>query len=60
MTALAPDRGELWWETALLHSRLGNMRTAITTLENYLAGRTNVEVRTEIQDLLERLRSKIN
>jgi hypothetical protein len=36
------------------------MRTAITTLENYLAGRTNIGVRTEIQDLLERLRSKIN
>jgi regulator of sirC expression with transglutaminase-like and TPR domain len=60
MTLLAPDRGELWWETALLHSRLGNMRTAITTLETYLAGRTDIGVRTEIQDLLERLRSKIN
>ena len=38
MTLIAPDRGELWWETALLHSRLGNMRTAIATLETYLAG----------------------
>ncbi len=41
MTLLAPTRGELWWETALLHSRLGNMRTAIAMLENYLAGTTN-------------------
>jgi regulator of sirC expression with transglutaminase-like and TPR domain len=60
MTLLAPDRSELWWETALLHSRLGNMRTAIATLENYLAGGSADENRNAIEDLLRRLRSKVN
>lgn len=60
MTLLAPHRGELWWETALLHSRLGSMRTAIATLESYLADKTNDGGRAEIEDLLQKLRSKVN
>ncbi|MGE5779277.1 MAG: tetratricopeptide repeat protein, partial [Hyphomicrobiales bacterium] len=60
MTLLAPDSGELWWETALLQSRLGNMRTAIATLESYLAGGSHDANRNEIEDLLRRLRSKVN
>lgn len=60
MTLLAPDSGELWWETALLQSRLGNMRTAIATLESYLAGGSAHANRHEIEDLLRRLRSKVN
>jgi regulator of sirC expression with transglutaminase-like and TPR domain len=60
MTLLAPDRSELWWETALLHSRLGNIRTAIATLESYLAGGFADENRNAIEDLLRRLRSKVN
>lgn len=60
MTLLAPDRGELWWETALLHSRLGNMRTAIATLESYLAAGSHDANRNDIEDLLRRLRSKVN
>lgn len=60
MTLLAPDSGELWWETALLQSRLGNMRTAIATLESYLAGGSAHANRNEIEDLLRRLRSKVN
>ena len=60
MTLLAPDRGELWWETALLHSRLGNMRTAIATLESYLAAGSHDAKRNDIEDLLRRLRSKVN
>jgi regulator of sirC expression with transglutaminase-like and TPR domain len=60
MTLLAPDRAELCWETALLHSRLGNMRTAIATLESYLAGGSADDSRNEIEDLLRRLRSKVN
>jgi regulator of sirC expression with transglutaminase-like and TPR domain len=60
MTLLAPERGELWWETALLHSRVGNIRTAIATLESYLAGNSADANRTQIEDLVRRLRSKVN
>jgi regulator of sirC expression with transglutaminase-like and TPR domain len=60
MTLLAPDRGELWWEMALLHTRLGNMRTAIVTLESYLAGSPPGGSRDEIEDLLRTLRSRVN
>ena len=60
MTLLAPDRGELWWEIALLHSRVGNIRMAIATLESYLAGNFADANRTEIEDLVRRLRSKVN
>ena len=38
MALIAPDRGELWWETAMLHSRLGNLKRAIATLEGFLSG----------------------
>lgn len=60
MMLLAPDRGELSWETALLHSRLGNMRTAIATLEEYLARTASDGARAQIEELLQRLRSKVN
>lgn len=62
MTLIAPERGELWWETAVLHSRLGNLKTAIATLEGFLArpsaaGNSGVG---DLEDLLRRLRSKVN
>jgi regulator of sirC expression with transglutaminase-like and TPR domain len=59
MTAIAPGRAELWWETAVLLSKLGNLKTAITTLEGFLAGSAE-EGRAEIEDLLRRLRSSMN
>jgi regulator of sirC expression with transglutaminase-like and TPR domain len=62
MTLIAPDRGELWWEIAVLHSRLGNVKTAIATLEGYLAGPAAAANtgRGELEDLLRRLRGKVN
>jgi len=62
MTLIAPDRGELWWEIAVLHSRLGNLKTAIATLEGYLAGPSAAAHtgRGELEDLLRRLRGKVN
>jgi regulator of sirC expression with transglutaminase-like and TPR domain len=60
MALVAPDRGELAWETAVLQSRLGNVRTAIATLESYLAVGTPVTAAAEIEDLLRRLKSRIN
>jgi regulator of sirC expression with transglutaminase-like and TPR domain len=59
MTRLAPDRGELWRETAMLHSRLGNLKTAIATLEGFLAAAPEAG-RGDIEDLLDRLRSRVN
>lgn len=61
MTLIAPDRGDLWWETALLQSRLGNLKTAIATLEGVLAG-PSVEAggRDDLEELLRRLRSSVN
>ncbi|MBK8174412.1 MAG: transglutaminase family protein [Rhodospirillales bacterium] len=60
MTAIAPRRSELWWETAVLHSRLGNMKTAIAVLEAYLADSSGDHRRAEIEDLLRRLRARVN
>lgn len=60
MTLLAPDRSELWRETAVLHSRLGNLNTAIATLERLLAEASADPDRNEIEDLLHRLRSSVN
>lgn len=62
MTMIAPDRGELWWETAVLQSQLGNLKTAIATLEGFLAQPAAAAAggRGELEDLLRRLRSKVN
>lgn len=60
MTLIAPSRGELWWETALLQCRLGNLKRAIATLEGCLAGSFAPTQRDEIEDLLQRLRSRVN
>jgi regulator of sirC expression with transglutaminase-like and TPR domain len=61
MTLIAPDRGELWRETAVLHSHLGNLKTAIATLEGFLAGPAAAAGgRGDLEDLLRRLRGKVN
>lgn len=60
MTTIAPDRGALWWELAMLHSRLGNLMQAISTLETYLAIRNSSEGAGEIEELLQRLRGRVN
>ncbi len=60
MNAIAPNRSELWWETAMLHSRLGNIHTAIATLEACLAAGTIVSGAHEIEELLQRLIERMN
>jgi regulator of sirC expression with transglutaminase-like and TPR domain len=60
MQLIAPGHGELWWEAAVLHSRQGNLKTAITTLEDYLADHSADGRRNECEDLLRRLRGSIN
>jgi regulator of sirC expression with transglutaminase-like and TPR domain len=60
MTLLAPQRTELWWETAVLHHRLGNLKTAITLLESFMAGENGDGGMTRIEDLLRQLRAQMN
>lgn len=57
MTLIAPDRGEIAWEMGVLHSRLGNVKTAIATLESFLAAGGGASGMAEVEDLLRRLRS---
>ncbi len=58
MTLFAPERTELWWEQAVLHYQLGNVGSAIDTLENYLARPGEVPQHAGIEDLLRKLRSQ--
>ena len=58
LRALVPARSELWWETAVLLSRLGNVSTAISTLEAYLSEAAPASGRDQIEDLLKRLRAR--
>ncbi len=60
MTLIAPQRTELWWETAVLHHRLGNLKTAITVLETFLAGENGDGEISLIEDLLRQLRTRLN
>jgi regulator of sirC expression with transglutaminase-like and TPR domain len=60
MTAIAPRRTELWRETAIVHHRLGNLKTAITILEGLLAGTVGDGGTAAIEDMLRRLRTRLN
>jgi len=60
MTSIAPRRTELWWETAVLHHRLGNVKTAIAILEEFLAGTAGDGEIAVIEDLLRQLRTRLN
>jgi regulator of sirC expression with transglutaminase-like and TPR domain len=60
MTLIAPERGEIAWELGVLHSRLGNVKTAIATLESYLAAGGGASGTAEIQDLLRRLKAGVH
>ncbi len=58
LRVLVPARSELWWETGVLLSRLGNVSTAISTLEAYLSEAAPASGRDQIEDLLKRLRAR--
>jgi regulator of sirC expression with transglutaminase-like and TPR domain len=60
MTLIDPHGGSLWWELAVLHSRLGNVRTAIATLEGFLSSGADPSGRDRIEDLLQRLRGHLH
>lgn len=60
MTLIAPSRAELWWEMAIIQTRLGNLRAAIATLEHCLSAGGDIAGRDELEGLLNRLRGHIN
>ncbi len=60
MLMLAPDLAELWREAGLLHSRLGNMRSAAAALEQVVLRAPDGIARHQAAALLQQLRSKLN
>ena len=60
MTSIAPRRTELWWETAVLHHRLGNVKKAIAILEAFLADTPGDGEIAVIEDLLRQLKTRLN
>lgn len=60
MTLLAPRRVELWWEIAVLHGRMGNLATAIATLERTLQDGADSAETERMTELLRRLRTQVN
>lgn len=60
MTRIAPMRPELWWEKALLHYQVGNVKTAIATLEAFLETTAQGIHHPQMEDLLRKLRSTMN
>jgi regulator of sirC expression with transglutaminase-like and TPR domain len=60
MLMLAPDLAELWREVGLLHTRLGNMRSASVALEQVVLRSSEGVARHQAAALLQQLRSKLN
>jgi regulator of sirC expression with transglutaminase-like and TPR domain len=60
MLMLAPDLAELWREAGLLHSRLGNMRSAAAALEQFVLRAPEGMARHQAAAMLQQLRSKLN
>ena len=60
MLMLAPDLAELWREAGLLHTRLGNMRSAAAALEQAVQRSPDGTARHQAAALLQQLRAKLN
>ena len=60
MLMLAPDLAELWWEAGILHSRLGNMRSAVASLEQFVLRAPDGMARHQAAAMLQQLRAKLN
>jgi regulator of sirC expression with transglutaminase-like and TPR domain len=59
LTTLAPDRSDFWWETALVHYQRGNAGTAIRLLEGYLERPHGSGGVDRIEELLRRLKGRV-
>jgi regulator of sirC expression with transglutaminase-like and TPR domain len=60
MALFAPDAAELWREAGLINARLDNFGAAVTALEEFLRRGGDPAARREAQDLLQRLRARLN
>jgi regulator of sirC expression with transglutaminase-like and TPR domain len=60
MLLLAPERAELWQEQALLHARLGNLRAAVASLEEFVARPAGDSRRHQAAVMIQRLKSELN
>src|SRR5229473_4518777 len=60
MLMLAPDFAELWREAAMLHTALGNMRSASAALEQFVLRAPEGMARHQAAAILQQLRSKLN
>jgi regulator of sirC expression with transglutaminase-like and TPR domain len=60
MQLLAPDLPELWREAGLIHAQLGNMRAAMTAIEQFVARAPDGPARHEAAILLQQIKTKLN
>jgi regulator of sirC expression with transglutaminase-like and TPR domain len=60
MLMLAPDLAELWREAALLHTQLGNIRTAVGAFEEFIARAPESASRHQAAAMLQQLKTKLN
>lgn len=60
MALFAPDAAELWREAGLVNARLDNFGAAVTALEEFLRRGGDPAARREAQELLQRLRARLN
>ncbi|HXP04342.1 MAG TPA: transglutaminase-like domain-containing protein [Stellaceae bacterium] len=60
MQMLAPDLAELWREAGLIHAQLGNMRAAMSSIEQFVARAPDGPARHEAAVMLQQLKTKLN
>ena len=60
MLMLASELAELWREAGILHTRLGNMRSATAALEQFVVRAPDGMARHQAAAMLQQLRSKLN
>jgi len=60
MQMLAPDLAELWREAGVIHAQLGNMRAAMTSIEQFVARAPDGPARHEAAVMLQQLKTKLN
>jgi regulator of sirC expression with transglutaminase-like and TPR domain len=60
MLMLAPDLAELWYESGMLHARLGNMIASVGALEEFVGRAPDGIARHQAAAVLQQLKSKLN
>jgi regulator of sirC expression with transglutaminase-like and TPR domain len=60
MLMLAPDLAELWYESGILHARLGNMVASVGALEEFVRRAPDGIARHQAAAVLQQLKSKLN